>query len=145
MTKCTIFILQKVREGCFFVVVRPPLNVHSFQIPSFNSVLSPWHNIVYDISLPCKYVNNSVCQLSRNQRFTASFHHAVETLVNMLMPHITQKYKDNLDAARNANHSLAVFIKVLNAGWPSSLQRICSVSEVLEIRVSDEIFFYTFY
>uniref|UniRef100_A0A8C2FL50 Dedicator of cytokinesis 9b n=1 Tax=Cyprinus carpio TaxID=7962 RepID=A0A8C2FL50_CYPCA len=50
-------------------------------------------------------------KLSRNQRFTASFHHTVETLVNMLMPHITQKYKDNLDAARNANHSLAVFIK----------------------------------
>uniref|UniRef100_A0A672NHS7 Dedicator of cytokinesis protein 9-like n=1 Tax=Sinocyclocheilus grahami TaxID=75366 RepID=A0A672NHS7_SINGR len=50
-------------------------------------------------------------KLSRNQRFTASFHHAVETLVNMLMPHITQKYKDNLDAARNADHSLAVFIK----------------------------------
>ncbi|XP_031438938.1 dedicator of cytokinesis protein 9 isoform X3 [Clupea harengus] len=50
-------------------------------------------------------------KLSRNQRFSASFHHAVETLVNMLMPHITQKYKDNLDAARNANHSLAVFAK----------------------------------
>lgn len=51
-------------------------------------------------------------QLSRNQRFSASFHHSVETLVNLIMPHITQKYKDNLDAARNANHSLAVFIKV---------------------------------
>ncbi|XP_068165077.1 dedicator of cytokinesis protein 9 isoform X5 [Antennarius striatus] len=50
-------------------------------------------------------------KLSRNQRFSASYHHAVETLVTMLMPHITQKYKDNLDAARNANHSLAVFIK----------------------------------
>uniref|UniRef100_A0A8C9VRW5 Dedicator of cytokinesis 9 n=1 Tax=Scleropages formosus TaxID=113540 RepID=A0A8C9VRW5_SCLFO len=50
-------------------------------------------------------------RLSRNQRFSASFHHTVETLVNMLMPHITQKYKENLDAARNANHSLAVFIK----------------------------------
>ncbi|XP_020568679.1 dedicator of cytokinesis protein 9 isoform X14 [Oryzias latipes] len=50
-------------------------------------------------------------KLSRNQRFSASFHHMVETLVNMMMPHITQKYKDNLDAARNANHSLAVFIK----------------------------------
>ncbi|XP_008423127.1 dedicator of cytokinesis protein 9-like isoform X3 [Poecilia reticulata] len=50
-------------------------------------------------------------KLSRNQRFSASFHHAVETLVNMLMPHITQKYKDNLDASRNANHSLALFIK----------------------------------
>lgn len=59
----------------------------------------------------CNYDSVS-SQLSRNQRFTASFHHAVETLVNMLMPHITQKYKDNLDAARNANHSLAVFIKV---------------------------------
>lgn len=54
----------------------------------------------------------NVLQLSRNQRFSASFHHTVETLVNMMMPHITQKYKDNLDAARNANHSLAVFIKV---------------------------------
>ncbi|KAM9820909.1 LOW QUALITY PROTEIN: dedicator of cytokinesis protein 9-like [Neosynchiropus ocellatus] len=50
-------------------------------------------------------------KFSRNQRFCASFYHAVETLVNMLMPHITQKYKDNLDAARNANHSLAFFIK----------------------------------
>uniref|UniRef100_A0A3Q3AYX0 Dedicator of cytokinesis 9 n=1 Tax=Kryptolebias marmoratus TaxID=37003 RepID=A0A3Q3AYX0_KRYMA len=50
-------------------------------------------------------------RLSRNQRFSAPFHHTVETLVNMMMPHITQKYKDNLDAARNANHSLAVFVK----------------------------------
>ncbi|XP_077439207.1 dedicator of cytokinesis protein 9-like isoform X1 [Vanacampus margaritifer] len=50
-------------------------------------------------------------KLSRNQRFSASFYHSVEILVNMLMLHITQKYKDNLDAARNANHCLAVFIK----------------------------------
>uniref|UniRef100_A0A4W4H8U0 Dedicator of cytokinesis 9b n=1 Tax=Electrophorus electricus TaxID=8005 RepID=A0A4W4H8U0_ELEEL len=58
-------------------------------------------------------------KLSRNQRFTAPFHHAVETLVTMVGPHITQKYKDNLDATRNANHSLAVFIKVRpTSGWP---------------------------
>ncbi|XP_028972580.2 dedicator of cytokinesis protein 9 isoform X2 [Esox lucius] len=50
-------------------------------------------------------------KLCRNQRFSASFHHTVETLIHMLMPHITQKYKDNLDTARNANHSLAIFIK----------------------------------
>lgn len=48
----------------------------------------------------------------RNQRFSASFHHAVETVVNMLMPHITQKYRDNPEASKNANHSLATFIKV---------------------------------
>uniref|UniRef100_A0A8D2LWP2 Dedicator of cytokinesis 9 n=1 Tax=Varanus komodoensis TaxID=61221 RepID=A0A8D2LWP2_VARKO len=50
-------------------------------------------------------------KLLRNQRFPASYHHAVETVVSMLMPHITQKYKDNPEASKNANHSLAVFIK----------------------------------
>ncbi|XP_029112772.1 dedicator of cytokinesis protein 9-like isoform X5 [Scleropages formosus] len=56
-------------------------------------------------------IESNKVKLPRNQRFSVSFHHTVETLVNMLTPHITQKYKDNLDAARNANHSLAVFIK----------------------------------
>lgn len=63
-------------------------------------------------------------QLSRNQRFSASFHHTVETLVNMMMPHITQKYKDNLDVARNANHSLAVFIKVRVKAEKCHLRRL---------------------
>ncbi|KAA0716136.1 Dedicator of cytokinesis protein 9 [Triplophysa tibetana] len=53
----------------------------------------------------------SYVKMTRNQRFSASFYHSVETLVTMLVPHIAQKYKDNLDATRNANHSLAVFIK----------------------------------
>ncbi|XP_063281579.1 dedicator of cytokinesis protein 9 isoform X3 [Pelobates fuscus] len=56
-------------------------------------------------------IENSKVKLLRNQRFPASYHHTVETLVNMLMPHITQKYKENPDASRNANHSLAFFIK----------------------------------
>nr|XP_033803485.1 dedicator of cytokinesis protein 9 isoform X4 [Geotrypetes seraphini] len=56
-------------------------------------------------------IENGKVKLLRNQRFPASYHHAVETLVNMLMPHITQKYKENPEASKNANHSLAVFIK----------------------------------
>ncbi|XP_053160816.1 dedicator of cytokinesis protein 9 isoform X11 [Hemicordylus capensis] len=56
-------------------------------------------------------IENAKIKLLRNQRFPASYHHAVETVVNMLMPHITQKYKDNSEASKNANHSLAVFIK----------------------------------
>ncbi|XP_071663071.1 dedicator of cytokinesis protein 9 isoform X10 [Patagioenas fasciata] len=56
-------------------------------------------------------IENSKVKLLRNQRFSASFHHAVETVVNMLMPHITQKYRDNPEASKNANHSLAGFIK----------------------------------
>ncbi|XP_077199948.1 dedicator of cytokinesis protein 9 isoform X6 [Paroedura picta] len=56
-------------------------------------------------------IENGKVKLLRNQRFPASYHHAVETVVNMLMPHITQKYKDNPEASKNANHSLAVFIK----------------------------------
>ncbi|KFV83956.1 Dedicator of cytokinesis protein 9 [Struthio camelus australis] len=56
-------------------------------------------------------IENSKVKLLRNQRFSASFHHAVETVVNMLTPHITQKYRDNPEASKNANHSLAAFIK----------------------------------
>ncbi|XP_055002245.1 dedicator of cytokinesis protein 9 isoform X17 [Sorex araneus] len=56
-------------------------------------------------------IENGKVKLLRNQRFPASYHHAVETVVNMLMPHITQKFRDNPEASKNANHSLAVFIK----------------------------------
>ncbi|KAK7153614.1 hypothetical protein R3I94_007109 [Phoxinus phoxinus] len=56
-------------------------------------------------------IETGKAKISRNQRFSASFYHSVETLVTMMMPHITQKYKDNLDATRNANLSLAVFVK----------------------------------
>ncbi|XP_029414755.1 dedicator of cytokinesis protein 9 isoform X11 [Nannospalax galili] len=56
-------------------------------------------------------IENSKVKLLRNQRFPASYHHAVETVVNMLMPHITQKFRDNPEASKNANHSLAMFIK----------------------------------
>ncbi|KAA0713247.1 Dedicator of cytokinesis protein 9 [Triplophysa tibetana] len=76
--------------------------VHEELAKAMTSILKPSTDFL---------TSNKLLKLSRNQRFTASFHHGVETLVNMLMPHITHKYKDNLDAARNANHSLAVFIK----------------------------------
>ncbi|XP_055465821.1 dedicator of cytokinesis protein 9 isoform X5 [Psammomys obesus] len=56
-------------------------------------------------------IENNKVKLLRNQRFPASYHHAVETVVNMLTPHITQKFRDNPEASKNANHSLAVFIK----------------------------------
>ncbi|KAG8525152.1 Dedicator of cytokinesis protein 9, partial [Galemys pyrenaicus] len=56
-------------------------------------------------------IENSKVKVLRNQRFPASYHHAVETVVNMLMPHITQKFRDNPEASKNANHSLAMFIK----------------------------------
>ncbi|XP_069746626.1 dedicator of cytokinesis protein 9 isoform X4 [Narcine bancroftii] len=56
-------------------------------------------------------IETSKLKLFRNQRFPASYQHTVETLVNLLMPHVTQKYKDKPEEARNANHSLAVFIK----------------------------------
>ncbi|XP_045139700.1 dedicator of cytokinesis protein 9 [Echinops telfairi] len=56
-------------------------------------------------------IENSKVKVLRNQRFPASYHHAVETVVTMLMPHITQKFRDNPEASKNANHSLAGFIK----------------------------------
>ncbi|XP_048834399.1 dedicator of cytokinesis protein 9-like isoform X18 [Brienomyrus brachyistius] len=53
----------------------------------------------------------SKVRLARKQRFPVSFHSIVETLIMMTMPHITQRWRESPDAARNANHSLAVFIK----------------------------------
>ncbi|XP_072556419.1 dedicator of cytokinesis protein 9-like isoform X23 [Paramormyrops kingsleyae] len=53
----------------------------------------------------------SKVRLARKQRFPVSFHGIVETLIVMTMPHITQGWRDYPAAARNANHSLAVFIK----------------------------------
>ncbi|MBN3294419.1 DOCK9 protein, partial [Polypterus senegalus] len=58
------------------------------------------HTIPVSANLPPGYLCSQdlgISKLSRNQRFSASFHHSVETLVNMLMPHITQKYKESLE------------------------------------------------
>uniref|UniRef100_A0A8C0Y336 Dedicator of cytokinesis 9 n=1 Tax=Castor canadensis TaxID=51338 RepID=A0A8C0Y336_CASCN len=67
--------------------------------------------ITYICGSPIFLLRTYFLQVLRNQRFPASYHHAVETVVNMLMPHITQKFRDNPEASKNANHSLAVFIK----------------------------------
>uniref|UniRef100_A0AAQ6A8A7 Dedicator of cytokinesis 9b n=1 Tax=Amphiprion ocellaris TaxID=80972 RepID=A0AAQ6A8A7_AMPOC len=107
------FVLKPEPYSCTSVKT-----VHEELAKAMTAILKPSTDFLTSNKLKKKETNSStslLCvpciQLSRNQRFSASFYHAVETLVNMLMPHITQKYKDNLDAARNANHSLAVFIK----------------------------------
>ncbi|EPY73001.1 dedicator of cytokinesis protein 9, partial [Camelus ferus] len=76
--------------------------VHEELAKSMTTILKPSADFL---------TSNKLLKLLRNQRFPASYHHAVETVVNMLMPHITQKFRDNPEASKNANHSLAVFIK----------------------------------
>ncbi|EDM02568.1 dedicator of cytokinesis 9 [Rattus norvegicus] len=76
--------------------------VHEELTKSMTTILKPSADFL---------TSNKLLKLLRNQRFPASYHHAVETVVNMLMPHITQKFRDNPEASKNANHSLAVFIK----------------------------------
>uniref|UniRef100_A0A8C0XTG3 Dedicator of cytokinesis protein 9 n=1 Tax=Castor canadensis TaxID=51338 RepID=A0A8C0XTG3_CASCN len=76
--------------------------VHEELTKSMTTILKPSADFL---------TSNKLLKVLRNQRFPASYHHAVETVVNMLMPHITQKFRDNPEASKNANHSLAVFIK----------------------------------
>ncbi|KAJ8252909.1 hypothetical protein GJAV_G00206900 [Gymnothorax javanicus] len=81
-------------------------------LPCKNLLKYSWYFFEALLKSMAQYlIDSSKVRLSRNQRFSASFHHTVETLVTMLMPHVTQKYMDNPEAARSANHSLALFIK----------------------------------
>ncbi|XP_043927228.1 dedicator of cytokinesis protein 9 isoform X3 [Protopterus annectens] len=56
-------------------------------------------------------IENNRERMGRTLRFPATYQHSVETLVNLLVPHITQKYREYPEATKNANHSLACFIK----------------------------------
>ncbi|KAJ8003348.1 hypothetical protein DPEC_G00147390 [Dallia pectoralis] len=113
-------------ESCSTGVVFSPKSVHEELAKAMTTILKPstdfltcnkllkysWYFLEVLVKSMAHYlIASSKVKLSRNQRFSGSFHHTVETLVNMLIAHITQKYKDNLDMARNANHSLAIFIK----------------------------------
>ncbi|XP_066266769.1 dedicator of cytokinesis protein 9-like isoform X2 [Branchiostoma lanceolatum] len=50
-------------------------------------------------------------QVSRHSRFPASYQFSIQSLLQTLMPHITQKHKENALEVGNANRSLANFIK----------------------------------
>uniref|UniRef100_A0A673HU56 Dedicator of cytokinesis protein 9-like n=1 Tax=Sinocyclocheilus rhinocerous TaxID=307959 RepID=A0A673HU56_9TELE len=100
--KVSCIIIRDVKQVILIITL---CNQHS-------CFLYSWYFFEVLVKSMAQYlIETGKAKVSRNQRFSASFYHSVETLVTMLMPHITQKYKDNLDATRNANHSLAVFIK----------------------------------
>ncbi|XP_077987576.1 dedicator of cytokinesis protein 9-like [Glandiceps talaboti] len=56
-------------------------------------------------------VQNNLTALSRNRRFPATFQYSVTRLLQLLMPHIIQKYKDSPKDCKKANSSLAAFVK----------------------------------
>ena len=51
-------------------------------------------------------------QMARNERFPSSFQFHIQTLVQTLTPHITQKSKEAPSETKCANISLANFVKV---------------------------------
>lgn len=52
-------------------------------------------------------------QMPRNERFSTDFQYKLETLIETITPYITSKYKDAPRETKNANFSLAYFVKVL--------------------------------
>ncbi|XP_070537723.1 dedicator of cytokinesis protein 9-like isoform X3 [Ptychodera flava] len=56
-------------------------------------------------------VHNNLMSLSRNRRFPATFTFGVQNLIQIMMPHITQKYKESPKDYKKANYHLATFIK----------------------------------
>uniref|UniRef100_A0A8C1NT49 Dedicator of cytokinesis 9 n=1 Tax=Cyprinus carpio TaxID=7962 RepID=A0A8C1NT49_CYPCA len=108
---------------------------HSFIFSNLMCFSYSWYFFEVLVKSMAQYlIETGKAKVSRNQRFSASFYHSVETLVTMLVPHITQKYKDYLDATRNANHSLAVFIKVSRAILMCLIKIPCNCTTLYEFK-----------
>ncbi|XP_033100941.1 dedicator of cytokinesis protein 11-like isoform X8 [Anneissia japonica] len=56
-------------------------------------------------------IANDSLKLARHKRFSANFETTLRNLVQVLMPHIIQKHKEQPQEAKNANYHLADFIK----------------------------------
>lgn len=54
-------------------------------------------------------------QMPRNERFSTDFQYKLETLIETITPYITSKYKDAPRETKNANFSLAYFVKVFTS------------------------------
>ncbi|XP_071951747.1 dedicator of cytokinesis protein 9-like isoform X5 [Antedon mediterranea] len=54
---------------------------------------------------------NDTLKLPRHKRFSPNFETTLRSLVQVLMPHIIQKHKEQPQEAKNANYHLADFIK----------------------------------
>ena len=50
--------------------------------------------------------------MPRNERFTSDYQYKLQTLLNTITPYIISKYKDAPRETKNANYSLAYFVKV---------------------------------
>ena len=55
------------------------------------------------------------CQMPRNERFSSDHQFKLQTLIETITPYITSKYKDSPRETRNANFSVAYFVKVGSA------------------------------
>ena len=67
-----------------------------------------------------------IYQMARNERFPSSFQFHIQTLVQTLTSHITQKSKEAPEETKSANQSLANFVKV------STLQ-VCLLSQDVKL------------
>ena len=52
--------------------------------------------------------------MARNERFPSGFQYHIQHLVQRLTTHIVHKCKESPIESKNANNSLAIFIKVRN-------------------------------
>jgi len=59
-------------------------------------------------------------QMPRNERFPSDYQFKLQTLIQTITPYITSKFKEAPRETRNANFSLAYFVKVHLKALPSS-------------------------
>ncbi|MGH0130445.1 UNVERIFIED_CONTAM: hypothetical protein FKN15_001657 [Acipenser sinensis] len=69
---------------------------------------------------------NKLLKMPRAQRFPGSYHQALQSLLLAIMPHITIRYTEIPEEARNVNLGLASFIKIQTQFKFEFLLTVCS-------------------
>ena len=88
-------------------------------------------------------------QMPRNERFSAECQFRVQNLLHVVTLHIIQKCKDYKDETKNANHSLANFVKVkhrkdLRENWINFIWKKI-FNSVGWVACPEQFFFFTYF
>ncbi|KAH9498544.1 Dedicator of cytokinesis protein 9 [Bulinus truncatus] len=77
-------------------------------------------------SMTLYLIDTDRVKMPRNERFSAECQHRIQQLIMAVTLHIIQKSRDHKEETKNANHSMANFVKILHDIKFEFLRIVCS-------------------